>query len=102
MVVGLLLTKLNQYFNNSVGQFFFFFWPSKVTSQIGDTAPLRHPLRKVFFVFRAVFSDENGLTCAVKLDDLPVHFSDLFIPLRVPAQFEVDIFLFSIFLQNTK
>ena len=47
------------------------------------------------FVFRAVFSDENGLTCAVKLDDLPVHFSDLFIPLRVPAQFEVSIFFLS-------
>ena len=53
-----------------------------------------------FFVFRAVFSDENGLTCAVKLDDLPVHFSDLFIPLRVPAQFEVDIFFF--FLSSYK
>ena len=41
-----------------------------------------------------MFSDENGLTCAVKLDDLPVHFSDLFIPLRVPAQFEVNIFFY--------
>jgi len=41
------------------------------------------------FRVRAVFSDENGLTCAMKLDNLPVHFSDLFIPLRVPADFEV-------------
>ncbi|XP_078357955.1 AP-5 complex subunit beta-1-like isoform X2 [Oculina patagonica] len=40
------------------------------------------------FQVRAIFSDESGLTCAMKLDDLPVHFSDLFIPLEVPAQFK--------------
>jgi len=40
------------------------------------------------FRVRAVFSDENGLTCAMKLDNLPVHFSDLFVPLRVPADFD--------------
>lgn len=50
---------------------------------------------------RAVFSDESGLTCAMKLDNLPVHFSDLFIPLRVPAHFEVNMsgfFFFAILL----
>lgn len=40
------------------------------------------------FQVRAVFSDENGLTCAMKLENLPVHFSDFFIPLRIPADFE--------------
>ena len=39
--------------------------------------------------FRAIFSDETGLSCAMKLDDLPVHFSDLFNPLQVPAYFKV-------------
>ena len=38
---------------------------------------------------RAIFSDETGLSCAMKLDDLPVHFSDLFNPLQVPACFKV-------------
>ena len=38
---------------------------------------------------RAIFSDETGLSCAMKLDDLPVHFSDLFNPLQVPAYFKV-------------
>lgn len=39
--------------------------------------------------FRAIFSDETGLSCAMKLDDLPVYFSDLFNPLQVPAYFKV-------------
>ncbi|KAJ7376186.1 endosomal transport [Desmophyllum pertusum] len=40
------------------------------------------------FQVRAVFCDESGLTCAMKLDNLPVHFSDLFISLQVPARFK--------------
>lgn len=50
------------------------------------------PFISVFHLtFRAIFSDETGLTCAMKLDDLPVHFSDLFNPLQVPAYFKVDL-----------
>jgi len=45
------------------------------------------PIPAVFQV-RAIFSDETGLTCAMKLDDLPVHFSDLFNSLQVPAYFK--------------
>ena len=45
--------------------------------------------KKNHLTFRAVFSDETGLSCAMKLDDLPVHFSDLFNPLQVPAHFKV-------------
>lgn len=49
------------------------------------------PFIRIFHLtFRAIFSDETGLTCAMKLDDLPVHFSDLFNPLQVPAYFKVD------------
>lgn len=42
------------------------------------------------FQVRAVFSDENGLTSTMNLDELPVHFSDLFIPLHVPSNFEMN------------
>lgn len=63
----------------------------------------------IYFTFRAIFSDESGLTCAMQLDDLPVHFSDLFIPLEVPAQFKVNacnvyilfsIYLYALYLPN--
>lgn len=48
------------------------------------------PLDPVPAIFQvsAIFSEENGLTCAMKLDNLPVQFSDLFIPLRVPDKFK--------------
>ena len=40
-------------------------------------------------VFRAIFCDENGMTCAMDLDQLSVNFCDLFHPLRIPDNFKV-------------
>jgi len=61
--------------------------PSEGCCQITVNFCPLDPIPAVFQV-RAIFSDETGLTCAMKLDDLPVHFSDLFNPLQVPAYFK--------------
>lgn len=45
------------------------------------------PVPAVFKV-RAIFSDDNGLTSAMQLENLPVQFCDLFNPLQVPAYFK--------------
>jgi len=39
---------------------------------------------------RAIFCDENGMTCAMDLDQLSVNFCDLFHPLRIPDNFETN------------
>lgn len=61
--------------------------PSEGCCQVTVSFRPLDPVPAIFQV-RAIFNEDSGLTCAVTLDDLPVQFSDLFTPLRVPDKFK--------------